>query len=586
MTHSLAKKVFAIVLVVFLLVLLVQAFFLSSFFETIYVNNIIESQQRELHAAVEQFTHARGETRKSAIADYTAKTGSSILVVTESHDFADTQFLERLGVVPVALSEQPDISVITTAYDDYANVIRVTQGAKISVNAVQLGTSRYYEPLVLAFNSKMYTNLDGVHNYKNLYRLGGEYIETYGTGRIAPMQSYIVGQTGSSGADRFLYARVSEGLVRRLPMEEVFREQVAHITAVDGMDYAVYVEERTVDGERCFFASARQVIVTGQERTYFNRLFYSIYLALGALLAVAAWFLSRYLSRPLIHLSEVTRKLAQLDFTQTAQVKSRDEVGLLAESINDMAGSLETALEELKDAGETARSNEARMQRLLRDLAHEFKTPLFVISSYSEALELGIAGDDTKKYYSYISDEVDKLSGLVNEVIELSNIQMGTWKVVIGDWDIRDVIQTTVEKFEPRFRSAGFTVRWSADEQTVRMDARRIEQVLENFLSNALKYADEERRIEIFTELQEERLLVCVGNSGTLSEEDRERIWDRYYKGDAKQLVRLPSEGIGLDIVKTTLEAHGSDYGVEQREGMVWFHFTLELGSETDIENE
>ena len=142
------------------------------------------------------------------------------------------------------------------------------------------------------------------------------------------------------------------------------------------------------------------------------------------------------------------------------------------------------------------------------------------------------------------------------------------------------MVQMTMDKFQERFVNGGYSVNSSADDVTVLMDPRRIEQVLTNLLSNALKYTSGEKHIEVYTELADSNIIIWVCNSGELTETDRERIWDRYYKRDSAKLSLLPSDGIGLDIVKTILKAHDSRYGVMQSGGMVRFYFSLKLNEE------
>lgn len=577
MKHSIAQKIFLITLGIFLLVLLLQWLALSRYFGSIYLMNIMDSHQNELTAAIEHFSGGDESSKNADLLHYTTETGSSILVLTGDHRFGDRQFLERMGSVSLSLNGTGEVYIPTMAFEDRRDRPSFFQGEQIRLSAVRLGSSSYYEPLILSLGNTSYTNLEGVHNYKNDTGQDGQLQEIYDQGHVSQAQYFLPGVDAKSEADRFLYRKIRDCLVYRLPVAEYLQGLTRNVFHHKDRDYAVYAERRSIAGTEYYFLTARQIIVTGQEQIYFNRIFYSMYAFLAVVLICAAWLLSRYISKPLIYLSNITQQLARLEFSQTSAIRRNDELGQLSDNVNIMANSLSTTLSNLKQAGEQAQSNEIRMQKLLADLAHEFKTPLFIISSYTEALEQGLAGDNTEKYYSYIGSEVGRLSELVNEVIELSRIQMGTWRVNIEAWDIKDVIQTTLEKFKDRFTSEGFSITWSAEDLTVRMDVRRIEQVLTNLLSNAIKYANLGKQIEVFTRRQGERLAVYVGNSGTLSDTDRERIWDRYYKNDGANLTRLPSEGIGLDIVKTILQAHNSQYGIEQRDRMLYFYFTLEL---------
>ena len=578
MRSSLFRKLFVSVVAIFLLLLVVQWAVIGRFFEEIYLKSIVASHRAELTTAIARFSED-GEHR--GLRQHALDTGSYIMVLRSDYTFGDHQFMDRMGSISLSLPDG-SIMVATASFGSYPRQPDFLRGEKSYITAMQLGNSDYYEPLIVTSGGTSYTNLETVHDYKNQTSgSGARYREINGVGIISPSQTSLFGSNGKNDANFFLYQRMLPCLLYRLPLNETLAELTqCPIQTEDGIEYMVYSESQMVGNTLCYFITARQILLTGQEQIYFNRMFYLVYTFLGVLLIVAAWLLSRYLSDPLVRLSETTRRLSHLDFSHQVSVRRNDEIGLLSDSINDMAASLSQALEELQIANDQARSNEVRMQKLLADLAHEFKTPLFIISSYTEALESGIAADNAEKYYSFISSEINRLSELVNEVIELSHIQMGTWRVRIEPWDIFDVVQMTMEKFQERFVNGGYSVNWSADDVTVLMDPRRIEQVLTNLLSNALKYTSGEKHIEVYTELTDSNIIIWVCNSGELTETDRERIWDRYYKRDSAKLSLLPSDGIGLDIVKTILRAHDSRYGVMQSGGMVRFYFSLKLNEE------
>ena len=133
-----------------------------------------------------------------------------------------------------------------------------------------------------------------------------------------------------------------------------------------------------------------------------------------------------------------------------------------------------------------------------------------------------------------------------------------------------------VRKIEKRLQSSGFQLKTEIEDAIVAADEHRIGQVLTNFLTNAVKYGDN-NIIEITSRVDGRRLVVSIGNSGYISDEDLEKIWNRAYSTEQLSRARLPSQGIGLDIVKKILHAHGSEYGVRQENGMVYFQFTLPI---------
>lgn len=575
--HSLAKKILISVCVVFLIVLLVQAFVITQYFDVIYMQSILNLHQNELRSVANNYRAGTEFGYDSSIRDYEERTGSSVLVVTEDYQLGDSQFMACLRTISLSLGNSGNIYMPTLSYEDYPNRPNFFKNQAIQISAVQIGNSSYYEPLIISIGDTCYTNLDGVHNYINTDAPIENLTVLSDRGIVSPFQENPLTSYKNEAANRFLYKQILSRLIHKTPISELLEDMTGRVFSTNQSNYAIYSENKIIDGHIYYFFTARQLVSSGLEQIHFKRIFFSLYALLGCIMLFAAWGFSRYLTKPLTQLNKITQQYAKMDFSQSADIKQNDEMGMLSDSINIMASNLSNAFVQLQEANDLARKNETRMKELLVDLAHEFNTPLFIISSYTEALEKGISGPSAEKYFSLMNSEIDSLSKMVSEVIELSNIQMGTWKIDIQPWDIEDIMKTTLEKFENRFKEGNYSVTWSVPDVTVLMDARRIEQVLTNFLSNAIKYSLPKKIITIHASIQEGKLYIYIGNSGKLDNSAWGEIWDRYYKGRNEQLTRLPSKGVGLDIVKTILSAHNSHFGTRQDDDMLYFFFSLEL---------
>lgn len=571
---SITKKIFIAVLAIFLIALLLQWLVMNRFFGELYLRMTVSSQQSELDNTADGFVSSGGSGFSSSLSAYTNSTGAPVLVVRGDQNIADQRFWSYFNILEVRLSDGQTIHVPDYALESTTGGAILTQGRYLHIYAAKLGNSDFYEPLLIYSGGDSYVNKESVKNYKTDGSI--EQIDVYGT--ISRRRYTSQSGTRTENLAHMLYDRVKDGLIKNLPAEEALAGLSSGTFSDAGADYRIYSSKCSVGGVDHYLITLRQIPEPGVEREFVNRFFLIFYGVLAALLIIASWILSRSVSKPLIQLSSITQKLAKLDFRERVSVRSSDEVGMLSESINTMADNLERSIKELENATERAKGNEKRIQKLMNDLAHEFKTPLFIISSYTEALEADLPGVDKAKYYSVINSEIDKLSDMVNEVIALSALQSGRWNTEIGSYDLRELIETTVEKFEKRFEEGGLSVSVDVPEVSVLMDPRRIERVLTNFFSNALKYSRGARCLDIHTESRDdESIFVFVGNTGELSDEDRDRIWERYYSSDGSNEARLPSEGIGLDIVRAILNAHGSEHGVIQRGDMVFFYFSLKL---------
>ena len=545
----------------FFLVLLIHFFLFSRLFDTIYVDSMLNVYQNELFQATRNFTGGNERLSNAELREYTSQTRSPVLVFDQNHRLSDGEFFRSLGVISVREADGNVVYLPINYFYSLTDYPRLSVAQRVQVLAVPLGDSVFYEPLIIATEGRAFTNIDSLMKYRDHARNFSGIVEH--TRYLQPGQDVF-----TYYADK-IYDQVKDILIMRLGIEE-YLERISNEPVIDrfGNEYRLFTERLSYGENTWYFVSLRRILFTGQEISYLRVLFFGIYAVLGVLLVISAILMSRYISKPLRYLSEMTEKISSLDFTQSVKIRRSDELGQLADNVNAMSHSLEQALE-------STRKNEQRMKVLLANLAHEFKTPLGLIQMYTEMFEKGLFDDDPDAYYCKLETEVVSLTRMVNDVIELSRLQSGVWKVEMGVWQLNDIINSVLDTFEANIRQGGYKLELRLKEVEVQADARRISQVLSNLINNALIYTDERKYLILSVMDASEYAEICIYNGGSLSETDRERIWERYYSTDSQVPARLPSGGIGLDIVRSILDAHHSKYGVRQEDGMVCFHFTL-----------
>lgn len=570
MRQSLAKRIFFVAFILFILVLLVHYFIFSLYFNRLYLNSMISDFQKDLRQSVQDFPGGGASSSNEALKAYTARTGSPVLVFTDNHQIADRELMALLGSVTLRLERHGTVQVPVSYLGTYnpGELQALTLAKTLKLIAVPLGNGSYCEPLILVDDGRSFTNGPSVLRYK-IEAPHASIIEDSGV--ITQVQPLRLSEGGSARTAAILYDQVKDCLIRKLEIEP-YLSNVCAEPYVDsaGSEYRLF-SERVVRGDtHYYFVSIRRILFTGQERVYISQLFVVIYCVLAVLLTGSAIILAQYVSRPLIQLSAVTQKISNLDFSEQAKVQGNDELARLAGNINSMAKSLEHELNASKE-------NESRIRALLADLAHEFKTPLGILSFYTELFEKGAYREDPQQYYAVVESEIGKLTTMVNEAIELSKLQSGGWRIQLEPYRFEDILQESLDLFSVRLHNDGFVLETDCADVVVEVDPKRISQVLSNFISNAYKYSDERRRIEIQTMVEGDTLMVYVGNSGDLSDSEKERIWERYYSKAENIKAHLPSNGIGLSIAKSILDSHDSNYGVQQRDGMVYFFFSLRI---------
>ena len=233
-----------------------------------------------------------------------------------------------------------------------------------------------------------------------------------------------------------------------------------------------------------------------------------------------------------------------------------------------------------KDIEETSKITEMRSQ-FISDVSHELKTPIALIQGYAEGLADNVVTDEeNRKYYiDVILDEANKMNELTKGLLDLSNLEYGKNDLQIQEFDIINLISSIVKKNELILKEKNIELIFdSTSPLTVLGDIFRIEQVITNYLNNAIKNIDGEKIIKIFLEEKENNLIkINISNTGkNIAQEDIPRVWVRFYKADNSRNRNVSGSGIGLSLVRAIMNQHGRNYGVNNTKDGVNFWFELQ----------
>lgn len=285
------------------------------------------------------------------------------------------------------------------------------------------------------------------------------------------------------------------------------------------------------------------------------------------------FFFSRRFTRPIRELSRVAGSVARLDFQDRYTGGGRDELADLGASINSMSISLERTISDLKTANrqlmndieQKNQQNEVR-RAFISNVSHELKTPIALISTYAEGLKEDIAdGAANRDYYcEVIEDEAQKMSELIKRMTMLMQLEAGGEQLVIERFDITELLDNLMNKMSIRFSQKGIVpILPESGPVYVWADDYLMENVLTNFLSNALNHVNEGGRVEARIIPKEDgRVRVTVFNTGShIPEEDLPRVWESFYKVDKARTRAYGGTGIGLSVVAAIMKAHGMPYG-------------------------
>ncbi len=301
-------------------------------------------------------------------------------------------------------------------------------------------------------------------------------------------------------------------------------------------------------------------------------------LALAVSLAVVLKISKRF-TRPITEIQNAVGSIAALDFSRKCDVKTGDELQSLGEDVNVLAGRLKSSLETLKAQNEQLVKDIAAQRQFISNASHELRTPLSLIKGYADEMNASMQGDapHNTAYTEIIAEEAAKMNRLLREMLELTRMESGMLKLQNERLSLSESIQTFLEKYDGFISENRLSISLRLGENLIGFfDPVRFEQVLANYISNAARYGDDKKRIEIKTESVKDSVRVSVFNTGNPIPEDiADSIWDGFFKADSARTRAEDSYGLGLSIVKAIQSAAGQEFGMNSAPGGVVFWFDV-----------
>ena len=309
--------------------------------------------------------------------------------------------------------------------------------------------------------------------------------------------------------------------------------------------------------------------------------------------AVMLSFISKKFTEPILELNKIAKNMSNLDFSHKYKIKDvDDEINNLGKSINTMSDKLESTIKQLRntnielerDIEEKSKIDEMR-KSFISDVSHELKTPIALIQGYSEGLLENVNTDEeSRKFYAeVILDETNKMNKLVQQLLELMKLEYGKREFNNTNFDIVEAEKEIVRKSKVMLEEHNVEVKIEGlESMTVFADDFYVEQIITNYLTNAIKNVKEingEKYISIENSINEKngKARIEVFNTGeNINEEDLNRIWNRFYKVDKSRNRQSGGTGIGLAFVKAIMTNYENDYGVINCENGVKFYFELD----------
>ena len=294
-------------------------------------------------------------------------------------------------------------------------------------------------------------------------------------------------------------------------------------------------------------------------------------LAMSVLLLILsfllAYFISNHISNPIVKITKSAKKLANGEFDADFHADTK------ISELRELTETLTYAKEELGKTDELRRD-------LMANVSHDLKTPLTMIKAYAE-MSRDLHKNNEKKQsedMNTIIEEVDRLTLLVNDILDLSKMQSNIEELHFEDFNLVEMIQEIIQQYDVLRELENYCFKFSCRKKKimVRADREKIKQVIYNLINNAVQYTGSDNTITIRVSEQDEVLVEIIDTGKGIKEEDLPYIWDKYYKNQKKHKRNLVGTGLGLSIVKSILELHQYPYGVKTKEKHgTTFYFTI-----------
>lgn len=327
------------------------------------------------------------------------------------------------------------------------------------------------------------------------------------------------------------------------------------VERADGMNYFVVVNARTTPVDETKGTLKQQLII--------------ISFILVFLTAIIAFFIARKISKPIRITNENAKNLAKGNLDISFEGKGYIEI----EELND---TLNYAVHELSKV-------ESMRKELIANMSHDLRTPLTMITGYSEAIR-DLPGEDTKENIQVIIDECKRLTTLVNSILELSKIQAQGAKLNMQIFNLTELIHTIINRFHTMLEIEVYQFIFDPKETVyIEADELKISQVIYNIMGNAIHFTGDDKTVIIRQIVSKDTVRIEIEDTGNgIREEDIPYVWDRYYKLNTNHKRQQIGTGLGLSIVRGILELHQAKYGIISESGRgAIFYFELKISKKT-----
>lgn len=559
---SLTAKLFLFVLIIFVTQLILQYGFTNYFLADFYESEKIATTENTFYETIDQFKETDDLMLQAELLyEYMEMTNEPILVFNEYLEYHQSSYLSSFKeivtievngeniVLPFNISDISQFDDLDINMDDVEQLREERFNYDLIGEKVWIFAGLEEEALIpygfeyegVFFDSYLFEPLENLQVDPDLVEQvqDEDFIELEGT--IVDISERLI----------------SDDMVKKIEDLNTYYFNKVFETFEEDDEYNYIMDEVEIKGRTYTFLSALSLQPINEVLAIQSRFQLYLSLAMILLIAIVAYIFSRLISKPIISIAHSTEAIAALNFDVTCDENRSDEIGILGKSVNSLSSALKEKIDTLEDEIEFERRQEKIRREFVADVSHELKTPLGVIRSYSEGIKDGISKERAAYYLDVIIDEVDKMNGLVLDMLELSNLESG--KVLSKEKiNIKRMVSNLLRSYDQVIEEMDVTI--TLEDVVVEVDIKKMELVISNLLANAFRYVDDKKIIRIVLTQEE---LVIENSHEAIEAEQINKLWDRFYRLEKSRSRTFGGNGLGLAIVQKTLLLHELDFGIE-----------------------
>lgn len=579
-SNSFIKKLFFSLALLFLIVFIIIFFLQSIVFKEFYTQRTIDNNISEITAFFEDVSLT--SINESTI-NYMQDTNTTALFAPYG-DFQGS--FDTMNLIKITITQNAQDFLV---YVPYIDSLSYEEDQIVSATIVEIASTDEYIPLKLKIGGDLLIN-SRWGTVENIY---SNFIPNINKSLKQEIVGTITNISFSTENTNNLHPIISNEILNiasnnYYDSQEFSSDGLYYYTSSLNNDNLVFLATSEIDGEDYILVAVYPLSHIDDIVEAVKLINIYLFGMIFVILLFASFIYSKQFSKPLVSINNSTKEISNLNFESTLiEIKGNDEFAELAKNINTLSVNLKTALTELKEKNlhlsnsfDRENKNELLRKDFVSGMSHELKTPLAIIQASAESLEKYIFTDegDRTKQLILIQKEVSKTNLMIQNMLKISNLDSSNFKANFSEFSLDDLLIDVIENIEPLIKNKNINFTMDISKIVFLGDKEKIDLVFNNLIGNAIKYSPEGESIHLSLKNNIDNIIFSITNTGTtISNDEKEKLFEPFYRVDKSRNRIDGSSGLGLYIVNQILSQYDSKCTVSSELNSVTFSFEIKI---------